>query len=381
MFEIETFDRLRAHLDHHDSWRGVIVQGLDLTDWTDELCRESVGGAVFLGCVMSPRSLAHVFAQGALIFPRLPQVPFDPYLGHLYRVEELYEGFDRHNPASYAQTLDARVYQHWQEQGRDDPDSILETLARRLHDHSVTNAMRDMLLGKNKGGKEHRVIAIMGGHSLSRADAAYRDVAIIARALTREGFLMASGGGPGAMEATHLGAWLAAHPDEALDASLKLLADAPSYKDERWLAAAFDVRARFPVTKAQQERFPSLGIPTWLYGHEPPNAFATHVAKYFANSVREDGLLAIAKAGVVFAPGSAGTIQEIFQDACQNHYKTVGVVSPMVFLNRNYWTQIKPVYPLLAQLAAGQEYAQYLSIHDKPEDILTELRRYDEASG
>ena len=40
----------------------------------------------------------------------------------------------------------------------------------------------------------------------------------------------------------------------------------------------------------------SLGVPTWFYGHEPTNLFATHVAKYFANSIREDGLLAIADA-------------------------------------------------------------------------------------
>ena len=41
------------------------------------------------------------------------------------------------------------------------------------------------------------------------------------------------------------------------------------------------------------------------------------------------GLLAIAKHGVIYAPGSAGTIQEIFQDAAQNHYSSFGPPSPM----------------------------------------------------
>ena len=38
----------------------------------------------------------------------------------------------------------------------------------------------------------------------------------------------------------------------------------------------------------------SLGIPTWYYGNEPPNLFASHAGKYFFNSVREDGLVSIA---------------------------------------------------------------------------------------
>jgi two-component system alkaline phosphatase synthesis response regulator PhoP len=44
--------------------------------------------------------------------------------------------------------------------------------------------------------------------------------------------------------------------------------------------------------------------------------------------VREDGLLSLAKGGVVFAPGPAGTIQEIFQDLTQNHYGTLGSRRP-----------------------------------------------------
>ena len=30
-----------------------------------------------------------------------------------------------------------------------------------------------------------------------------------------------------------------------------------------------------------------LGIPTWLYGHEPTTPFARVIAKYFQNSIRE----------------------------------------------------------------------------------------------
>src|SRR5690606_25642084 len=63
----------------------------------------------------------------------------------------------------------------------------------------------------------------------------------------------------------------------------------------------------------------NLAIPTWFYGHEPTNLFASYIAKYFSNSIREDTLLASCLYGVIFAPGSAGTTQEILQGAAQNH--------------------------------------------------------------
>ena len=119
----------------------------------------------------------------------------------------------------------------------------------------------------------------------------------------------------------------------------------------------------------------SLGIPTWLYGHEPPTPFATHIAKYFANSVREDGLVTIAASGLIFAPGSAGTIQEIFQDATQNHYATTGVSSPMVFLNSDYWTKEKPIYPLMKQLAQGYDYERLIAIFDDVNPVVEYIEK------
>lgn len=116
----------------------------------------------------------------------------------------------------------------------------------------------------------------------------------------------------------------------------------------------------------------SLGIPTWFYGNEPPNLFATHTGKYFFNSIREDGLVSVANGGIVFGPGAAGaagTVQEIFQDTTLNYYRTKETPppSPMVLLGVDYWNpksapefQVadtakpdprKPVYPLLARMA------------------------------
>jgi predicted Rossmann-fold nucleotide-binding protein len=193
----------------------------------------------------------------------------------------------------------------------------------------------------------------------------YRQVVMISKLLTEKGKLMISGGGPGAMEATHLGAWLAGRTTEEVDQALSMLTPFPTFCDAEWLSSAFEVIERFP-----QEKYESVGIPTWLYGHEPATPFATHIAKYFENSLREDGLLTIAMGGVIYTPGSAGTMQEIFQDAVQNHYLSFGYASPMAFLGVDYWTKQMPAYTLLQELQKSGRYKNLLlSITDSVEDI------------
>ncbi|MEX2032511.1 MAG: hypothetical protein WEA81_06555, partial [Dehalococcoidia bacterium] len=93
---------------------------------------------------------------------------------------------------------------------------------------------------------------------------------------------------------------------------------------------ALEVRARWPRAST------SLGVPTWIYVDEPLNQFSTHIAKYFQNSIRENGLLAIAHAGIVYTPGGSGTLQELFTDGAQNEYTLYGIRSPMVLMGPEY---------------------------------------------
>jgi predicted Rossmann-fold nucleotide-binding protein len=332
---------------------GCVLQNLDLRGRS--LDGVDVEGMITLGCRLADGAVGDLARRGALVFPALPDLPFEPYRQRLYTPDELFAGFDLAEPCSYCDTPDARIYRHYRDTGGSRPPALIQALARRLHDHAITDALEELVVG------DRETVAIMGGHGMERGRGDYLQVAAMSRELARRGFLLASGGGPGAMEATHLGAYFAGRPDLELEVAIDLLATAPSYRDERWLAEAFEVRARFDDSRAA----PSLGIPTWAYGHEPPNVFASHIAKYFANSVREDGLLAIATGGVIFAPGAAGTIQEIFQDACQNHYGTVGGrVSPMALLGVKYWTETYPVAPLLERLAAGRPYADRIAVSD-----------------
>lgn len=357
MQELHDADALAALLTA-GALENVAVQSLDLAPFADRLRDVSVRGTIFMGCEIAPELASGLMARGALVFPTLPDVPYSTYPASLYSVGALFAGFDPADPCTYCRTPDATIYAHWKKTGGAAASTIHETLARRLHDHAITDALDELVHGR-------KVVAIMGGHSMSRASAAYRAVATMSAELARRGYLMASGGGPGAMEATHLGVWFADR--DGLDEAIAMLAEAPKYDHRDWLAAAMRVRAHFPNDHLRT----SVGVPTWFYGHEPPNAFASHVAKYFANSVREEGLVTIATHGILFAPGKAGTVQEIFQDAAQNHYGTVeGVISPMALFGVKYWTETYPVKPLLDRLSSGRPYADMLTIDDDPERLV-----------
>lgn len=172
------------------------------------------------------------------------------------------------------------------------------------------------------------------------------------------------------MEAANLGAYLAELSSEELEQVLDELAVAPKYSDDGYVEAANRVIAQYPSGHS------SLAIPTWFYGHEPTNLFSAHVAKYFSNSIREDGLLTVARYGIIFAPGSAGTTQEIFQDACQNHYASHDEVSPMVFLGSERYTEATPLWDTIRAVSEGRHYHDFLLLSDEVEEIVEFIRTH-----
>lgn len=363
MIEIESLEALHPYLQA-STITNLALQALDLSDLTEILLKKKIVDCLFLGCKLPEPLLDHLYKKN-YIFPRL-NLPYHAYPNQLYNKETLYNGFQSTDPSSYQNTLDKQIYDHYIQTGKE-AENIKETLARRLHDHSITDALYDFL----SNYKETQVVAIMGGHGLSRSSRTYYKVASIAKKLTEKGFLLVSGGGPGAMEATHVGAWFAGKKTKLMKAAIAHLATAPKYNHPDWLKTAFEVLEQYPSSP-----FKSIGIPTWLYGHEPPTPFATHIAKYFANSVREEGLLAIAKGGVIYAPGSAGTMQEIFQDIAQNHYKSYGIASPMVFLDKQYWSYSRPIYPLLELLhLRGNLHHLDLGIYNRIADAVAHIER------
>ena len=179
-------------------------------------------------------------------------------------------------------------------------------------------------------------------------------------------FTVATGGGPGAMEAANLGAWLSGRPATDLDRAVDVLSGVPDFAPDvaAWARAGMAVREMFPQGRD------SLGVPTWFYGHEPPNVFADHIAKYFANAVREDVLLRVCRAGLVFLPGAAGTVQEVFQSACESYYAGPADVAPLVLVGRRHWAEELPVWPLLSRMAEGRRMASRVHLVDDLSEVL-----------
>ena len=303
-------------------------------------------------------------------------IPYQPLRESLYDPRQLYQGFDPLHPTSLADTLDLQIYRHYQiERDSRRPSSSFSSMMQALHDHSLT-------LHRNALLKDRPCVAIMGGHRLARNDPMYHFVAGLSRRFTQKGFVVATGGGPGAMEAAHLGASSSGESDNWLSQSFDLLeqfaafphTDHPLIDEKgdfhpetleakgRWLAPAFQIHQELGCKGV------SLAIPTWHYGHEPSTPIASHLAKYFQNSLREEGLLEIAHEGVLFAPGSAGTVQEIFQDCAQNHYRSFGSFSPMVFLHKQYWQQTIPVDRVLQALLKPEDYKRFVHFTDDLEE-------------
>ncbi|WP_033321131.1 LOG family protein [Streptomyces yerevanensis] len=361
--EIETLEEFDAIVSARGTLAGFRVQAVDLTDRTRELLTTDTAGAVFLGCPMREEAAAKVRAAGALVFPPVPDLPFDPYRGHVYTPGELFASLDK----GYEQTPDALAYA-WFQQTKADGD-VYASMLRSVHDDSVSDALDELLRGT-------RVVGVMGGHAMARGTEAYERAARLGRALAGAGFTVATGGGPGAMEAANLGAYAAPYDDAMLADACQLLGKAPSFTPSitEWARSAFEVRERWPKGNH------SVGIPTWFYGHEPPNAFASHIAKYFANATREDGLLARSNAGVVFLPGAAGTVQEVFDNATPNYYESRGEPTPMVLVDRVHWTERLPVWPLLQSLARNRSMEPRIALVDHVEEAPEALVRLARAS-
>ncbi|UMG93004.1 Rossmann fold nucleotide-binding protein [Nocardioides sp. TF02-7] len=254
-------------------------------------------------------------------------------------------------PRRTPRSRDARAYAWFLE--RHDPEALL---SRALHDEGV-----DQALGRWCAGRS--LVGVMGGHAARRGTPAYAAAARLGRLLGRD-HTVATGGGPGAMEAANLGARLAGADPATLDEALAALAAVPDFRPsvDDWAAAAFRVCGALP------DATPTLGVPTWHYGHEPSNVFATAIAKYFRNAQREAILLHVCDAGIVFLPGAAGTVQEVFQDACENYYAEPDRIAPMVLVGRRYWTETLPAWPLLRALARGRPMEQHVHLVDTVEE-------------
>jgi predicted Rossmann-fold nucleotide-binding protein len=384
--EIETIQEFRDHLP---DLRNVVVQGVDLRQIQQtDLKAAQLAGAHFLGVSATPEVIAALRGGGADVSLAESAWTFNPYRGLLYSQAELTEAIGTESVGS-ATSRDESIYHEYEAQTRF-PSDVEIAAARAQHDNSIDDALFEAIEEWKATCPSSKqcigVVGIMGGASRKRGDEDYREAARTAFLLSKAGFLVASGGGPGIMEAANLGAMLATQDDIGkIDEEIAKLDDETDYKKPEYVALGREVWERYKSTAGR-----SLSIPTWFYGHEPTNSFGTDVAKYFSNGIREDRLLQIADRGVVFVRGSAGTRQEIFMDGAQNHYSTFGECSPMVLLSAVPGDDGKPTseffsleYKALLKAAASaaggtppNQYGELIGLVEKPEEAVAFIQSH-----
>lgn len=367
--EVEDETTWRSLLASPDPLHNLRLQGLDLTrDRGLLLARDDISDVVVLGGRLDHEVEQHLRSHGAILFPPAPLAPVDPYRARLYSAQELYAGLAQDG---YPSTLDARAY-CWFEDAAVRHDAYV-TVLRAIHDDAMSDALAAVV-------RDRRVVGVMGGHALRRGSAEFAEAARLGHRLAQQDVLVVTGGGPGAMEAANLGAWA---PDETvLEQALTAVARVPDFAPDigAWVQPALDLRTGEGRPEGPRQ-VRSLGIPTWYYGHEPPNAFAQLIAKFFSNALREDLLLAHSRAGLVVLPGAAGTVQEVFQMATRLYYEVdasgteedgTGAaerpLTPLVLVGREHWTDRLPVWPLLQALGHGRRMADALHLVDTVED-------------
>ena len=222
---LEDFDRRLAAGAR--SMRGWRVHRVDLSDRGEAFTDRALGGATFLGCTFAAGDAARVEAAGGLVLPEIGDSPVDVYRSRLYTPDELYDDPD------YRRTLDARAYAWSQRRPSHD-----DALAQDLHDHAIDTALGEWT-------RTRRLVGVMGGHSVERGQPAYAEAARLGHLLGQH-HAVATGGGPGAMEAANLGGSLSARPSSDLDEAVAALAAVPSFRPSvgSWARTALEVRAR-----------------------------------------------------------------------------------------------------------------------------------------
>lgn len=358
---IRKVDSFHEFISQEYSLENMCIVDIDFTNINFEINWDAlqIGNTTFLGCTFDKSSLQKLYTKGAMIFPKKSTLPYNPYRTAMYDFKELNQVNEKGN------TIDLEIYNHFSRYRH--VNSMEENLWQRIHDHAIdTNLNEYLTLGAN-GEKEKKIVGIMGGHSVSRSSKEFMECALLCQKLSKAGYFVVTGGGPGIMEAANMGAYFGAYSRDELVDGISFLAQAPMYSDDQFSELAIELREKF------DSGYESLAIPTWFYGHEPSNVFSSHIAKYFSNSIREDTLLAISLHGVIFCPGSAGTIQEIFADAAQNHYSTYKWISPMIFYGKDYYEKKLPVRPLIESLSGTKTYSKSIQFSDSQDEILAFL--------
>ena len=289
LIDIESLADFDAHIGKTRRLNGWFVQSVDLTERTDAL-RRSIPAARSSSVASSPRRSNTISAGPVRCCSRACPTCRSTRTEHVCTTLPSCTA-PANTPPAWMRPIYAWSHAH-------PAASLTAELGTTLHDHAIADALEDATTDLDR----RKIVGIMGGHAVPRGEETYRAAAELGANLTavrphRPHWRRSRGdGGSKSRCLPEPVAGLARGCPDDHDTARRRTGPASM----RGRTRAFEVRARWPVASAGR----SLSIPTWFYGHEPTNVFATEIAKYFSNALREDTLLHHCGGGVVYLPGS-----------------------------------------------------------------------------
>lgn len=225
-----------------------------------------------------------------------------------------------------------------------------------LKDLETSRALEKMF-----SNHKQKAIGIMGRGSISRDSKQYLSAALIGKQLAERDYVVVTGGGPGTMEAAHLGVWFAGRPKSELLEAIKLLSKSPKVNSSGYLQSAEMIKIKYPRVKKTTD----IAIPSFVYGVSISTRFANQYASYFNNALREEMILILSKNGVILLPGGFGTLLELF---IALEYNSDGIKTnskrPIALYNSTFWKKV-----------IGPELLNNLFVTDSIEMLLQYLAR------
>lgn len=205
---------------------------------------------------------------------------------------------------------------------------------------------------------KNKIIGVMGRGSIKRDSKQYQNAAFIGKKLAEQGYIVITGGGPGTMEATHLGVWFAGRTEQELMDAINLLKKTTNIESTDYLKRAIEVKQAYPKIMKTID----IAIPTFVYGVEFGNIFAETYVSYFNNAVREEAMIILSKNGIILLPGGYGTMLELFfaLEYNSDEIKT-DKQRPILLFNSTFWK--KTFGPALLNKVKTTDSIEDLSSH------------------